>query len=718
MARKPKSDPIERMLDREAPEGEQSDQPTYKLMGDAKIPVSKHLGKLWQGRRDSAVKNSESGMSDRFDEAIRYYENLQADHRHSGREGRSGNTASRNGFSEEWSETENLVFANTTTLLPAVYAKNPSVEVTALTEDKDRSATLYERVINAVMQLKSSPGVNLKPKTRRGVLATLLCNIGWIEIGWTFKDASSEEAIRQINDIGEQMAKAKSQKEIKELEGKLIAIEKHIDALSPEGPWAKHRSPRQVYIDPMTQESDLSDCGWLMYFDFLHVDYVNARFNVKDNSGKYTTQYDPTHVISAGSQTVEDEVNNFSLFTGAGNYSDFGYKNEEALRDASRIKVWYVWDKATRRLYLFHDKQWAWPIWVWNDPYSLDRFFPLYPLIFVDSVEGFIGPSEVNNYLDQQDAINEMNSEQRLARGWAKRNVFFDRKRIKHEDVMDVLNGPDGTARGVDVPDGMTLQDVIYSFVPPSVKFPELFDKADKYQAIDRLTSVTQVMRNSEFKTNTTNEAISTYQASTQTRLDEKIDLIEDWIGDIAYGLLQMCVQWLSPEMVQSLIGVQAASEGTWASMHPAEFRKQYKCKVVGGSSVKPTSQAKKKEAIQIGQILGQFADAAPEIVVVAVKVMERAFDEVVIKEEDWTAIRRSMEMQLNAAGAGPQGAGAGGPPTGAPNGAGGPDPKALVQALVAKGIPPEVAERVVAEKLGNGAGAGAPQAPQGETIQ
>jgi hypothetical protein len=155
-------------------------------------------------------------------------------------------------------------------------------------------------------------------------------------------------------------------------------------------------------------------------------------------------------------------------------------------------------------------------------------------------------------------------------------------------------------------------------------------------------------MRGVEYKTNTTNKAIESYESQTQTRLDEKIDQIEDFIGNIGMGLLELCVSKMPAEMVGALIEDKCGE--IWSKMTPMapqELRSKFSMRMVGGSALKPTSRAKKEEAMQMGQVLGQFGKAVPASILVLMRVFERAFDEMVITEEDWAMLRMSVEKQL-----------------------------------------------------------------------
>src|SRR5262249_22105625 len=153
-----------------------------------------------------------------------------------------------------------------------------------------------------------------------------------------------------------------------------------------------------------------------------------------------------------------------------------------------------------------------------------------------------------------------------------------------------VLKGPDGTARGVDVPEGMKLGDIVTTFTPPSLNHPELLDPQNKFAAINRLTGINDAQRGAQFKTNTTNDAIDFYQKNVDIRVDEKIDMIEDWIGMIAWQVLQMLVQNWTQEDVATIIGAELAAN--WRQIpDPSVLRTTLNLRIVGGSTDKPTSK-------------------------------------------------------------------------------------------------------------------------------
>lgn len=690
-------------------------KPMYQMVGDSKIPVARSYGKIWKSRKDAALKATEAAR-DGWEEAIRYFENDQTRHRSREEDG-SGNLIGAQRMNNTITETENVVFANVTTMVPALYSRNPAIEATVHDEGLKDLGTLIERLVNAVFEAKLTPGINLKNKAKRCIVAAALCNRGYIEIGWTHKDQSSDDAFHEISTLAEELNKAKDTRKIEEIEGKLEALEHQIGILDPPGPYAKYRKPQDVVVDPNSKEPDLSDAKWIMIFDFLPTQFILARYaEKKKGSEEYSSIYAPTHVMQVGTRAGEShEEDNFSLWKDDSDANAFGFDNQEAFEKAKMTKVALVWDKTTQRLLMYNDHDWTWPIWVWDDPFELDQFFPIYPLWFYENLDTNKIKGEVVYYLDQQDAINEMVDEERRARWWARRNIFFDSNNMSAEDAQKVLNGPDGTARGIPLPEGAKIQDLITSVAPPGFNFKELFDKEGKYRAIDRISSVGEVLRGAQFKTNTNRDAVNANVSAQNMRVDEKGDQIEDWVGRIGWGIAQLCLMNMDKESVAML--VDRTSAELWQNFSAYDVRNSFNLKVVGGSGKKPTSQAKKEEALELGQVLGQFVNAAPgPVLKIMLEVMQEAFDEITIREEDWEEIiqavtqQQQQENQPQQAPA-PQGTNGQAPQQAQQGGQGGedvedilarmpPELKAQVAQAIQQGVPPQQALQQVMQQI------------------
>jgi len=669
------------------------DVPIYKKIGDSKVPVSKATGMLWKGRQQQGMKHR-SSAKDAWDETIRYYNNDQQSHRTTGQEDRSGNKLYAKRLNNNYTETENFVFSNCSIMVPMLYAKNPDIAIVDNIEDNKPYCEMLERLGDKLMEMKDKPGINLKTKMRKTILIALLTNSAYMRIGFTKKKDSLEAGFAELQTLALKLEKAKDKKEIVEIEGQLQALEEKISMLDKGGPWATVMLPHRIVTDPANLDPDPAAGNWIMEADYLPTSYLEAVYGERDEaSGEIRSVYKPTHVLSTehnDENSLDDTVNNFVAIKEADTDSmtakQNGYDNPTAFKYGSYTKVWYVWDKITRRILMFSDNNWDWPIWVWDDFLNLPRFFPYFRLWFHESPDDSNPKGEVTYYLDQQDAINEINDEVRRGRAWAKRNVFYNKRAISQDDVEAVLKGDDGTARGIDLEDGQTLNDAIMSITPPALKFPELFNTESKIAAINRISGLNEASRGGQYKTNTNTSAVEDYRAVMDIRTNERIDLIEDFIGDVMRNILMLCVMNWEQEDVAEIIGVDLAEY--WKQiLDPRDLIKTFvNCRVVGGSSNKPTAKELKALAIELGQILGQFANASPAIVIVMLKMLEESFKgQFIISDDDWAMIKDTMMQALNKAGSGQEGQ---------PQQAGGQqegqeDPKTEIAARIAN-LPPE----------------------------
>lgn len=670
---------------------------TYRMVGEAKVPVSKKHGTLWKHRKEGAMQARE-GLVEAWEEAFRYYLNDQMSHRDGNAHG-SGNTVHSRRINSLHSETENIVFATINGTVPAIYAKNPEVEFTSTKSKKDAEA--FELLVNRLANMETSPGFHAKPKLKQCVVLASLTNAAWVEVGYTRKEESSEAMFQEVRNISSQLATAEDEKLIQELEGKLMALEETFDVIRPEGLFLKVLNPKDVLVDPESNEPDASDANWLMRRALLPTEYVRAKFTEEGKDGEDKSIYKPSHVLRLGKKD-QDDLSSFKAIRDSSEYGDNGYGDQYSFDKSCRTECWFVWDKVTRRILLYREDDWSWPLWVWDDPFGLPRFFPFRKLYFHTPPIGGNAKGEVTYYLDQQDAINEINDEFRRARQQVKRNVLFNKNiGLSQEDVESVLKGDDGSARGVDLPEGVTMETAFYSPTPKVMQFQGLFQIEPKLQAIDRITGMSEVQRGAQFKTNTTNQAIQYYSSVSGMRIDDKIDTMEDFIGGIYLDCAMLCAKFMSPELVAQVIGELPAR--AWTNMEPKDFLLKFSMATVGGSTTKPTSDNKKKEAIQIVQGLGQFASATPMAILYAMNALENAFEGFHLSPEDWEKLKADVEKRMSGGGgdapaAPPAGGGQGPPQPGSPPaGVGGAPPNGNLggPAGIIESLPPEIQQQL-----------------------
>lgn len=671
----------------------------YRLDPKTKIPVSKKEGALWKSRKDAGIAIMRD-LVEGWDEAEKYYDNAQQNHRQETQGNKQGNRAYGKNRRDSYSMTENIVYATVNAVIPNTYAKNPTVEITMLDPQMEKHGVMLEHLLNRLADMKAAPGINLKPKLKKGIVRCELDNEAWFMVSWVKREDSAEQALEDIKRIGAELAKPDTdQKKIKELEGELQALEEVVDLLDPPGPKVTSVHGRQVIVDPDSCEDDHSDARWKMVSFMFSTSYLNARFRVKNAEGQYGSAYEPTHIVDATSadkdsvETVQQQIDTFKIFdVNNTDYGQYGYNDKISYERAQRTKVWFVFDKTKRRYYMYSDKDWTWPIWVFDDPYHFPNFFPLVKLQYHSSPVATRTRGEVSHYLDQQDEINVIVDELNRARVSLRDGTIYNSAVLTPKDVEDIMLNANKKIKGVKLPDGTKLQDHIMGPPMPTLEYEHLWDKSQAKQAVTMISGLGEAMRGEQYKTNTTNQAIEQYNSISGMRLDEKRDATEDCVGEIMYLVMFLCLQFMDSKTMASIVGPEYAPLAQQMSaMTPEAIRSTVLCNIEGGSTQKPTSAAKKAEALQIGQILGQFASASPVILLFVLKTFQRSFDGLVFTDQDWTmliqSIMQSIQQQSAEQGAEDEGGDDGGA-------------QAAVDALVQRGVPREEAVARVKQRV------------------
>jgi hypothetical protein len=698
----------------------------YKLDPKTRIPVAKVEGSVWEGRKTGGKKRMKWLVA-AWEESELYYSAGQMDHRRETGGVRPGNDVASKNRTKKLSSTNNQVYATINAEIPNVYAKNPEIEVTMNDPRLEPVGAVLKRFGNNIIIRKDTPGINLKPKARKCAMRASVMNEAWILAGYTMREDSAESVMEDIRKIGEELQKAKNESDILRLEGELMALEETCDMLNPAGPFTKLLRADQVIVDDASVEDDHQDANWMMAEVHFNTNYLNARYRPKNSKGEYVSAYKATHIVDArtdsnqqGVSDVQRQIDNFHIFDqgaeNASSHTAYGYSEKGAFERAKFTRCWYCFDKVKRRFYLYADNDWTWPVWVFDDPYHLPTFFPLFKLQYHTDPKLTRTKGEVAHYLDQQDALNVMADEMNRARTALRDRVIADAD-LDQKKLEELLLSTDRMVVSMRVPEGKKLAEMIMGPPLTSMQYQHLWDPAPIMAQISQISGLGDAMRGEQFKTNTTNKAIEFYSSNSNVRLDEKRDAMEDFIGEVVWAVIFMCLQFMPHDRIAQIAGIDPANNplSQFANMDAQTIRETFTCKCVGGSTQKPTSAAKKAEALQVGQIIGQFG-SLPAAGIIAIKNLQRAFDGMTVTREDWEMLISTMMQGLQQGNNAPQGA-EGAPAEGEEDaeGEGGPSEEEMVAEIIARGkaqgktVTPMQAKTALARRA-NGAGVGQQQ--------
>jgi hypothetical protein len=627
-------------------------QPLFRIFEGSKIAISKSIGKMWKQRFDAAIKAYDPIVRV-WDTVFRYYNNNQ-----------DKNLETPRGVFTRGDETENVVFSNVNIVLPAIYSKDPDFTCSTTDEADEPFCKTLEALLNVLVRRKAAPGLNAKTKIKKASGFGLLTNCGVLKLDYTKKDDSREQAVAEMMRITDEMKKVKNPREAEELYGELEALERNLEVLSPNGPSLKNVLPHNLIVDPYATDPDGCDGDWMMERVYLQTAGLMARYTKAnpendddDDSQERVLVYKPTHkarFVDGGNRDdglgiVMDAIST----TDAEQIVSHTDEERQAYINMYYTECVYVWDKMTRRLMLFHRDDWTWPLWIWDDPLGLSRFFPYYIIGFSFSTGGCISVGETAYYLDQQDAINDINRQMARIRRSVFDFFYYNSDKVTPDDAESFIATLSGTRVGGKKLLGVrageeNIKDMIQAFAPPELEYEQLFNKQEKLDTVNRITNTSDALRGVQFKTNTNIPAVNTYQESMRLSIGAKVDVVEDVVGDIGNSVAELCIQNMDQEQVAGLIGEKLAE--TWEEMSVAQFNATYSLTLVAGSMEKPNSVFRKKEAVEVVQAVGQFADAAPgTTLTIMLRMLESAFTDMVIKPEDWDAIKQEIAARTQA---------------------------------------------------------------------
>src|SRR5215471_161815 len=662
--------------------------PAYQMYPGSRIPVTKAYGSLWRTKIEATLRANEL-IYESWEQCFAYYNNHQ-----------NRASESSKGVFHRGDVTENIVYSNINVLLPAVYGQDPDIAVNTTDKEDEEFAECAHALLNALLKGKNL--LNCKPKVKKAVGVALMTNYGVLKLDYVLKSDSQDSVMQELMQVTKDIETAKNQKALENAYGKLAAIEAIVDVFEPGGPKLKNVLSKNLVVDALAEMPDGTDATWMAERCYIQTSYLKYKFTRKDKENCWYYIFKPTHkaVFAEGSGNQKDDAFGLVLQTLSGEQT--AQENDEVgtYRDMYFTECWLVWDKATRRTTLFAADDWTYPLWVWDNYTKTSRFFPYFIIGFGLSTGQTATVGEVSYYLDQQDEINQINRQVARIRNSIFNFFFYNAHKISQADAEVLMQAikrgfvDEQAVVGVKVPEGAKIKDCFEALEPPSLQFEALFNKEPTMSAINRISNTSDAIRGTQFKTNTNEASVQSYQDAARMSVGAKIEVVEDVMADLCKSLLEQCVQNMTQDEVIGYVGKKIGA--AWKNMSIDEFNTQFALDIVPGTAEKPNSIFKKKEAVQVVQAIGQFASAAPiTSMKVALRVLEQAFTEVVIKPEDWDLMEQEMNMQAqrgNSTGA-PAAPGPGQnqpPPGGAPPG--GKAAAATGPTGPGGGIPPELA--------------------------
>lgn len=548
---------------------------------------------------------------------------------------------------------DNYVRQNVQSLIDFTYLRNPDAEFTPLKdveegEPDDKFVKALSATLDVVISENNIHGIGLRKYIQRQLVTSHLTNHGIVKLDYVPKTGS-------LDDVRELYALA--QKKIKEEEDPdkqahlyslLERLSEEMQNRRPMGLRLKNVSAFMFFADPLTTKDDFSDSSFVFEYEYLKESYIQSEFLTYDEEGEcWYYRYDKSKKFTGGRSKTSGNAQDRAKEALVDELMPEAKEKEvEYYRTDTVLCVWW-YDKITKQKYLYVVDDWETPLWVYQDELELSQFFPYFMLAFSPSIGNILRYSEASYYIPHQNRINENAKQKDFIRQNAFSTLVYNPKAVDPKEVTKLLSAlrkpkKDGI-RALPLilsnPE-QKLADAFEPLIPPTAQMQEMFDDRHSIEMIQRGSRLNSAAQGGEFKTNTTNDAVAAYNEAAETKFSSITDMIEETTARLFWAITEVIVSKFDKDYVTTIIGANKGSN--FQQMSIVDFNSQYIMRIEAGSSEKPNSIAKKKEAMQIIQMLGQFGTAAPmTIISIVAKLLRKVFSPHMVTDAELATLKQ-----------------------------------------------------------------------------
>ncbi|OSI16517.1 hypothetical protein BWD09_07060 [Neisseria dentiae] len=494
-----------------------------------------------------------------------------------------------------------LIFSTLSSLVPALYAKNPEIEIrpSAVAASAASNGNIWVEFAKTAEQLVQRELVvetDLKRKMKSCLLSTLTTGVGWLKV--SLQDDYGSDPIQhdRMPDAQDNVA------EIKALSEKLEDAGTEHDLIKEE-----------LEVQMQNVEASLMGMGELFIQKGFVIDRLASEdVFVLDDSIKEISEYANANAIAQrvwisgddymkmfGKSEIPPSAKRFSR-----NKTENSYKSDEQTEDVM-LEVWEVWDKKSGHVYTFARgaKEFA------REPYrpqlTGERFYPFFCLAF-NHVDGRFWPlSDVETLIDYQDEYAHMRSQIRDVRQYNKPTYAVpkggDLNATDANRMIQTLRDDEhGTWLAVNVNPNQPISSNFQQLPIPQVN-QSLFDPSMVFRDVEMTTRSGDAARGYINKAKTATEA-EIMSMGMQSGISERQDVMEDVMRDMSRYALEILVRSYTPEEVARILG----ADSFWQNLDIDTAYRYLSVDIKAGSMSKPNKFQEREQWTQFLPVFQQ----------------------------------------------------------------------------------------------------------------
>lgn len=491
----------------------------------------------------------------------------------------------------------NLIGSTLETVQPAIYAKAPEIAVTL--EERPTTmdyATLakFAETMQDALNVFLVKDAKLKARGKAAVRCSLTSTVGWGKVIYQIERRDDPLIKNRINDTQDNVDRinllleetkqaggecADHEAKIYELKQQITALQKQIEVVVSEGLVVDVLSPEDVIIlDSSCRDID----------EFMQAPEIAHR--IRMTVGAFKTQFGK------------------SPPTGAKKYlNDVETESKDADEDDYIVNVYEVWSLKDLTVYTICEGANAYI----RDPYQPEalgeQWYPFFGLQ-LRRVDGVVYPRSMTEQLiELQD---EYNTRRTNAAEHRKKNIpvrlLNKASGITDAEVSNIVSRSITTdVIGVTMDAGTPLQQQLASL--PEIPYnPQMYDTTDILRDMETVGNTQDAARGAINKAKTATEA-EIMAAGMQSRTSELLDIVEDWLSDIAIYSAQLLLQNMSAAIIKTRFGAEAV----WPELDKRSLFNLVNINIRAGSTSKPNRMREREQWMQVMPLLQEGMEKA-----------------------------------------------------------------------------------------------------------
>lgn len=521
----------------------------------------------------------------------------------------------------------NLVGSMLETIQPSIYAKAPEIAVTldSSSDDSDYKfikpfAKTLERALNRFLIRDAK----LKIRGKSAVRSALTATTGWVKLVYQV-DKSEDPLIRnRINDTQDNIQRLevliKETKEdggqCAEHEAKLFELKQQISALHAK---LEVVQAEGIVVDTVPAEDIIIlDDSVRDVDEFLQAGAIAHR--IKMSVGAFKEQF------------KKDPPSSAKMYAGSSDATDVETQKHDG--DDRLLYVYEVWSMSDMTVYTLLEGSQSYV----REPYQPTKlgqqWYPFFPLQ-LRRVDGVRYPrSTVELLMELQDEYNtrRTNSKEHRKKNIPVR-VFNKASGITDKEIKAINNRSiNDDVIGVSADPNQPLQSQLGSL--PEIPYnPIMYDTSDILFDMEKVGNAQDAASGAIRVAKTATEA-EIASAGMQGRTGEALDVIEDWLTEIATYAAQLILQNTDKQLITKYFG--ASSVWPDLPMTKDEYFNLVKVSIRAGSTSKPNKSRERDQWIQLLPLIQQMM----ERLIAAKKEGDRNLAETIIALMDETLHR------------------------------------------------------------------------------